>query len=493
MSAEMKLEETRLIKIDNSSISGIPGWLRNSKNLYLVVTNTRGEVLFSNEHYVNTFLLNGKTPKDLKLADQISKGEVASFKDILEELSINRPAGPVPVQVINKHQIRDTGRYKSIKWECSLLSDPATDEPAIMHVGHDVIAVEKEQLSEEYFDKSLDFLFDDLQIGVVVQDETSAILLSNTKAEELLGLTKDQLYGRTFYDEDWKIIKSEGDSFPPDELPAVRAIAEKEHIKNVIMGVLNPEHGFYVWLQVDANPLLDKKGNVLRVVTTFIDISQRKDQEEALKEALKEKTTLLSEIHHRVKNNLAIVSGLLELQSMEVDLEHKLPLQRSINRIHSIAMVHELMYETERLSSVNIKHYLNQLIPAIEKTMQTKNEVAINLDLEEYQLNINQAIPLGLLFNELLTNSFKYAFLKIFDGRIDISLKFADNKLHFTYKDNGPGFKAGQSFSESSSLGLNLIRAQLDQLHADYNVETNGKFELEFTFKISERGPHSNM
>ncbi|MEX2477921.1 MAG: histidine kinase dimerization/phosphoacceptor domain -containing protein [Gracilimonas sp.] len=467
--------------------------MSNSKNLYAVVTNTKGDVLLSNEHYVNAFLASGQISEDLNLTDLISIGEISSLKRTLGKFTEADGDTAISVQLINKHKIRDTDRYKSIKWECSLLHEGHTEDPNIIHVGHDVIAMEKEQLSDEDFDKSLNFLFDDLQIGVVVQDEHSAILLSNTKAEELLGLTKDQLYGLTVYDEGWKIIKSDEAPFPADELPAARAIAEKKHIKNVIMGVYNPKVGSYVWLQVDANPLLDKKGDVLRVATTFIDISQRKEQEEVLKDALREKTTLLSEIHHRVKNNLAIVSGLLELQSMEVDHEHKLPLQRSINRIHSIAMVHELMYETERLSSVNIKNYLDQLIPAIQRTMQTKNEVVTNLDLEEYKLNINQAIPLGLLFNELLTNSFKYAFLKTFDGRIDILMRSSDDKVHFTYKDNGPGFTDGYNFSESSSLGLNLIRAQLDQLHADYTVETNGKFELQFTFNISKRGPHSNM
>lgn len=489
--AELMLEGTKLKNEGKSLLSRIPEWISNSRTLYLVITNTEGDILFSNDHYKHTFLFPEDSIKAANFTAFISAGEKRAYKELLTNCVRNYSEGPF--QIINKIQIRDTGRSKSIKWECSLFSEDPEEESVIIHVGHDVVAVEREPVSDEHFDKSLNFLFDDLQIGVVVQDEESAILLSNTKAEELLGLTKDQLHGRTVYDEGWKIIKSDESPFPADELPATRAIVEKRHIKNVIMGVYNPKTNHYVWLQVDANPLLDKEGRVLRVATTFIDISPRKDQEEVLKEALKEKTTLLSEIHHRVKNNLAIVSGLLELQSMEVDFEHRLPLQRSINRIHSIAMVHELMYETERLSSVNIKHYLDQLIPAIQRTMQTKNEVEVNLDLEEYQLNINQAIPLGLLFNELLTNSFKYAFLKIFDGKIDISMDVVDKKLVFTYKDNGPGFSNGQDFSNTPSLGLNLIHAQLDQLHAEYEVETNGKFELKFEFNISERGPHSNM
>lgn len=484
-------EGTSLKNVEMPLLSGIPGWIKHSKNLYLVVTNTKGDILFCNDHYAQTFLFPGDSIYGENFSTFISSGEVEEYKELLTECVQDYSSSPL--QIINKIKIRDTGRFNSVKWECSLYSGESDQKPIVIHIGHNVVAVEKESISKEHFDKSLNFLFDDLQIGVVVQDEKSAILLSNNKAEELLGLTKDQLYGRTVHDDGWKIIKSDESLFPADELPAARAIAEKRHIKNVIMGVYNPKIKHYVWLQVDANPLLDKKGRVVRVATTFIDISPRKDQEEVLKDALKEKTTLLAEIHHRVKNNLAIVSGLLELQSMEVDPEHKLPLQRSINRIHSIAMVHELMYETERLSSVNIKHYLDQLIPAIKRTMQSKKQVEINLDLEEHQLNINQAIPLGLLFNELLTNSFKYAFLKTFDGKIDILMEVVGKKITFCYKDNGPGFSKEQDFSNTPSLGLSLIHAQLGQLHAKYEVETNGKFELRFEFDISERGPHSNM
>lgn len=469
----------------------LPDWLIRTKNLYLVVTDKNGNFVFSNDYYQDVFLEAEEDLSGLNIKDLMPASEISALMKSLQRCAEDKVN--YPIQFISRNKIRGTNRFKSIKWECSLIENPGGDKPLLIHVGHDMVAVEKEPVSDVHFDKSLNNLFDDLQIGVVVQEDDSSIILSNTKAEELLGLTKDELYGRKVTDKNWDIIRADETPFSPEELPAARAIATKEHIRDVIMGVFNPREGRYVWFQVDANPQLDSDGNLVRVITTFIDISQRKKQEEILKDALKEKTTLLSEIHHRVKNNLAIVSGLLELQSMEVDYEYKLPLQRSINRIQSIAMVHELMYQTEKLSSVNIKHYLYQLIPAIQRTMQTKSDVQINLDMQDYMLNINQAIPLGLLMNELLTNSFKYAFLKIFDGKIDVKIAVKDDSLMVVYKDNGPGFKSGNDFYNSSSLGLSLIHAQLEQLHADYKVVTEGEFALEFTFKISGRGSHSNM
>ncbi|MEQ8523357.1 histidine kinase dimerization/phosphoacceptor domain -containing protein [Gracilimonas sp.] len=473
-------------------------WLIHSKSTYLVVTNTKGDIVFANQHYKNSFLHAPESFTALNFKDTLHPTDVESISEGMVVCSNENFKGPL--QIINRNRVKNTNRYKSVKWECTKTKNSSQKKNLIIHIGHDLVAVEKEKTANDFSDKTLNTLIDDLQLGVVIQDVDSSILLSNTKAEELLGVTKNDLYGRSVYDEKWDIIKIDGSKFPGDELPAAIAIATKKEVRDVIMGVYNPKEQQYHWFQVDSNPDLDEEGNLERVVTTFIDITKRiefereiNDQQTILKDALREKTTLLSEIHHRVKNNLAIVSGLLELQSMETDSELKLPLQRSINRIHSIAMVHELMYQTEKLSSVNIKNYLDQLIPAIHRTMQMKTDVEINLDLEDYEVNINQAIPLGLLMNELLTNSFKYAFLKIFDGRIDISMKSDKNHLEFTYQDNGPGFRGDNTFHNSKSLGLNLIQAQLDQLHADYDVVTKGRFKLRFKFEISERGPHSNI
>ena len=165
------------------------------------------------------------------------------------------------------------------------------------------------------------------------------------------------------------------------------------------------------YYQSQMIPLKNEDNVVVRIMGITQDITERKKSEAFIENSLKEKTTLLAEIHHRVKNNLAIVSGLLELQKVEVnDKQLSDIFDQSINRIISIAMVHELMYNTEDLSSVYVDTYLHKLVPAISATMQYRNQhVEFNLDITHYKLNINQAIPLGLLLNELITNSFKYA------------------------------------------------------------------------------------
>jgi PAS domain S-box-containing protein len=242
-------------------------------------------------------------------------------------------------------------------------------------------------------------------------------------------------------------------------------------------------------------PLKNEDDVVVRVMGITQDITERKKSEAFIENSLKEKTTLLAEIHHRVKNNLAIVSGLLELQKVEVDDDRLSAIfDQSINRIISIAMVHELMYNTHDLSSVNVHAYLEKLIPAISATMQNrKQNVEFDLNIIQYKLNINQAIPLGLLLNELITNSFKYAFNGSGNNKISIRLNAKDDDLKVRYHDNGRGFPKDVDFMAPKNLGLNLIHAQLQQLDADFNADTNKKFNLEFQFAATERGSHSNF
>ena len=243
------------------------------------------------------------------------------------------------------------------------------------------------------------------------------------------------------------------------------------------------------------SPIKDANDKVEGVTVFSVDITKRVVAEKSVEQSLQEKTTLLAEIHHRVKNNLAIVSGLLQLQKAEVaDVQLSAIFDQSINRIISIAMVHELMYNTKDLSSINVHEYLDKLIPAISATMQSDiHSVDFKIEVEDYRININQAIPLGLLLNELITNSFKYAFTGREKNAITILLWIEEEIVHVSYADNGIGFPESVDFNTPKNLGLNLIHAQLKQLDATYKVATEDKFELNFQFKSKEAGSHSHI
>lgn len=173
------------------------------------------------------------------------------------------------------------------------------------------------------------------------------------------------------------------------------------------------------------------------------------------------------------------------MQKNEVkDEKVTIAFEQSINRIISIAMVHELMYKSPELSSINIRSYLDLLIPAIASAMNDHNRnIEFKIEIDEYTLNINQAIPIGLLLNELITNSFKYAFQDQKDGYIKIELSNSEESVTILYEDNGSGFGKESDFDKPKNLGLNLIHTQLQQLDATYKVDTEDKFKLEFTFE----------
>ena len=197
-----------------------------------------------------------------------------------------------------------------------------------------------------------------------------------------------------------------------------------------IVKTFEDENTFKYW-QYWFSPIKDANDKVEGVTVFSVDITKRVVAEKSVEQSLQEKTTLLAEIHHRVKNNLAIVSGLLQLQKAEVaDAQLSAIFDQSINRIISIAMVHELMYNTKDLSSINVHEYLDKLIPAISATMQSDiHSVDFKIEVEDYRININQAIPLGLLLNELITNSFKYAFTGREKNAITILLWIEEEKF----------------------------------------------------------------
>ena len=238
----------------------------------------------------------------------------------------------------------------------------------------------------------------------------------------------------------------------------------------------------------------DENGRVIRMIGTHLDITEQEELRIKIENSLKEKTLLLSEIHHRVKNNLAIVTGLLSLQSIgSEDEELKALLGETARRIKSIAQVHELLYNTDSFTDIPFDKYVRTLTNSISETLDNKNG-SINLDIDEnLVININQAIPLGLLLNELITNSFKYAFdLTSKKNEINFSLNFKEGFFHANYHDSGAGFDSSK-LESSSSLGSLLIDTLLQQLEADFQIETEKGYKIDFTFTESISGAHSNF
>jgi two-component sensor histidine kinase len=210
------------------------------------------------------------------------------------------------------------------------------------------------------------------------------------------------------------------------------------------------------------------------------------EKEAHIEAALREKDVLLGEIHHRVKNNLQIVHSLLELQCGQIaDPEVLAMLRDSQNRIRSMALIHQTLYQSNDFGRVDIGIFLNSLVPTLVNSyLKNPARIALSIRSEDIHLPINAAIPCGLLINELISNCLKHAFPQERRGRIDISFVHQpDNYVVLTVADNGVGIAEDFELAETTSLGLQLVFLLADQLHGSMTVHRSNptSFELRFS------------
>ncbi|AHM60155.1 signal transduction histidine kinase [Flammeovirgaceae bacterium 311] len=207
-----------------------------------------------------------------------------------------------------------------------------------------------------------------------------------------------------------------------------------------------------------------KLGHALRLMRQ--EVIARVRTEETLQQSLQEKEVLLKEIHHRVKNNMAIISGLLSLQTRHAKHpELKVMLKDSQSRIKSMALIHELLYQSDDLSKINFRSYIDELTGGISNSFLDKEkEVKISIEAHEAELDIVQAVPCALILNELLTNCFKYAFVNEQKGEVHISFERSNSQYMLSVADNGIGMPAGFNINGIKTLGMQLVKNLVQQI-----------------------------
>ena len=241
------------------------------------------------------------------------------------------------------------------------------------------------------------------------------------------------------------------------------------------------------WIHSSGNVLLGDNAEPERISGSFLDITDRKLAEEQVKANLKEKETLLQEIHHRVKNNMQVISSLLKLQSNSYDDERiKKPLLESQNRVKAMAAVHENLYKSKNLSSISILPFLKELTTSILASYQLSSEnITLEIDSDEIFINLEQASPLGLIVNELVSNSLKHAFTDGHKGEIHINLKRGnDDHIHLCFSDDGIGMPVSLDWRNSDSLGLKLVlNLAENQLDGSIKMEVNNGTQFDIIFR----------
>lgn len=246
--------------------------------------------------------------------------------------------------------------------------------------------------------------------------------------------------------------------------------------------------GKYIWLEdhMFKSQRQDGKNYFSGVM---IDITDRKKAEDELAGSVKEKELLIKEIHHRVKNNLQVISSLLKLQSTHVTDQDALDtLLDSQNRVQSMALVHQKLYQSKDLANLDLNEYMTQLLHHLLNSIKSKSDkIKMNIAIDDIKMGVDTAIPCGLVVNELVSNALKHAFPGDSAGIIDIELKEKEKNVYvLTIKDNGAGFPDNIDYKNTSSLGLQLVITLVNQLEGNIEMHSNNGTEFIITFKEAE-------
>jgi two-component system, sensor histidine kinase PdtaS len=282
----------------------------------------------------------------------------------------------------------------------------------------------------------------------------------NTAATRMLGYSAQEAIGRPV-----TLI------FPLDKLAeeesVMRAISQGQRVPS-FETVRIHKSGYLIDVAVTVSPLRDRSGRVIGACKLARDITVQKRQRDAIDHALEEKTALLHEVHHRVKNNLQIVSSLLNLQARKASPDVVLALAECQGRIRAMGLVHQLLYESENMVEVDLSVYISRLIMLTKETYEgpaSGVELVFSGVQEKLALDIQRTIPCGLVVHELVLNAFKHAFPGGRQGRINVELRLVSSGfLHLTVRDNGCGLPESFTWGGKSGLGTQLIPMFVNQL-----------------------------
>jgi PAS domain S-box-containing protein len=311
---------------------------------------------------------------------------------------------------------------------------------------------------------------------IVLADRDHRIVESNERAHAVYGYGAEELKGMRVLD-----------LRPPQARPQFAAtMQEAEQRSGLVFETLHQRKDGTIFPVEVSLRILDIDGE--RYHQAIIrDISERKKAEDRIMEALREKDVLLREIHHRVKNNMQVISSLLSLQSQRfLDAEVREAFRESQDRIRSMALVHEKLYQTRNLSRIDFSDYVKSLTSSLLRTYQTDaSRIALKLDLDRTSLDINAAIPCGLILNELVLNALKHAFPGERKGEITVELHENEGgTIRLTVRDNGVGFPEGVDIEHTDTLGLQIVALLAGQLDGRIEVRRDGGTAFSLSFKL---------
>ncbi|QHE87025.1 sensor histidine kinase [Hydrogenophaga sp. BPS33] len=238
-------------------------------------------------------------------------------------------------------------------------------------------------------------------------------------------------------------------------------------------------------VEIGINPVQTGEGPM--ILSVILDLSERKLNEKRIQDALQQKDLLLREVHHRVKNNLQVIHSLLDLQALKSkDSELIGMLRDSRNRVRSMSLIHQTLYQSQNFAQVDFQRFLGELLPRLTEAYgSTSHLIAIEINAHDVKLPINEAIPCGLIVNELVSNALKHGFLGRQRGKIVVDIRELDDKhVVLSISDDGRGIQEDLDLDRTGSLGLQLVNLLTQQLHGELTIQRANPTRFSLRFQL---------
>lgn len=341
------------------------------------------------------------------------------------------------------------------------------------------VEVKTRQLTEKNIElETLSLVASRTDNAVVMATPDSKVEWINDGFVRITGLPRETTIGRKL---------DELNVYPDIEREVEEAIANKH--SRIFESNVQLSSGKDIWLSSTLTPVYDEFQELKKIVIVDTDITATKKMQQQIEASLKEKDVLIKEIHHRVKNNLQIIISLLNLQSGYLKDEFTLKaVKDGQNRVRSMALVHEKFYQAEELSEINFNEYLEKLCQYLYQSYGDKTDrIDLSVTGDRVGLDMDTAMPCGLLVNEIVSNSYKYAFPGNMKGFISLNLSKGSGSVSLKIHDSGIGMPADFKIEESESLGMQLIQALTSQLDGELKVTSDNGTTFEITFPYPKK------
>lgn len=436
------------------------------QTVLLSTINVDGNITFVNQNFTeisgyNNLEMIGK-PFDFLITD---KTKESSFEEIVENLKLNDNW---------KSVIKNTNKNGDVYWLDTTIIPFIKDEKIVNFISVQVDVTEK-VLKEQKVEEQRAFyemILNNLPLDFVIFNHKHEYLYVNPLAikdperrEFIIGKT-DYEYCQ-HYNKDISIA---------DERQAIFSQVLESKKQAEFTNKLSDKDGKNIYMLRRFFPLLDQKNEVKFMLGVGLDITEKTEQANKIQESLFEKEALLGELHHRVKNNLAIFLGLVEMQMNRMQDQNQIDEFAEIkNRIISMSLIHEKLYKSENFAQIDLREYILDFVKYLSELFDSEQKVNIKFELEEVFANTKSTVPIALIINELITNAYKHAFSGIENPSITIQLAEKDSMIELSIFDNGKGFPEELDLLNLDSLGIKLINIFSKQLKSNFEfVNQNG-------------------